>query len=88
MSDIAYRFPDRQDFDSQGDYLATKEIYVDLWISTLELEDMLDCEADEVTRRGRADRLNHLGHLRQIIRSSKKRRVLPQVHRSIDRQAA
>ncbi len=83
MSDVAYRFPDRGGFDSKRDYLATKEIFVDFWISRVKLEHELECkfghEVDAVKRRAMNDRLIHLGRLRQLIRSRKRHRVLPRV---------
>ena len=83
MSGVAYRFPDSRGFDSKRDYLATKEIFVDFWISRARLEHELECkfgrEVDADKRRAMNDRLIHLGRLRQLIRSRNRQRVLPRM---------
>ena len=72
MSNVAYQFPDRNSFDSNRDYLATKEILVDLWLSKLKLQHKLEYKFGhelEAAKRREA----HLKRLRQLIRSRQSR---------------
>ena len=83
MSGVAYQFPDHRGFESKRDYLATKEIFVDFWISKLRLEHKLECkfgrELEAAKRREMSNRLTHLRRLRQLIRSRNRQRVRPRV---------